>query len=1048
MLLLTIDEKYYNSVDRSSSKSDGGHLLKIAKLNLNNQFRIEINYINHFVFFKTTNPMRNYLLKMKAFLMVVMLMVISIAAANAQGREVTGTVLDATLKDGLPGVTVLIKGTTRGTTTDLDGRFRLNVQPGDETLVISFVGFTPQELAIGNQSIFNVELQEDIQSLQEAVVIGYGTQDKKEITSSVASVGVEGFNRGNFTNPQSLLQGKVAGLNISTPGGSPNAQPTVRLRGISSFGANSSPLIVLDGVIGASIDAVDPNDIESIDVLKDASAAAIYGTRGAAGVILITTKKGSSKKGFSNVTINTFGSAEQATGLIPVLNREQFLERRPATSDFGSNTNWRDEILQTALNGTVNASLSGGFENTSYLASVNYRNNDGVVKGTNRETLNTRLNFSQGALNNRLRMNVNLAFTNTEAQDVPGEALLYATILNPTMPIFDNSEAGIRNGGFFQPPGFDNNNPVALINTRRNSVKVRNALFSYRAEFDITDNLIISGQYSQDVLNNLSGRFQSRSDGSPGGGGANNGIAGQNTYDRVNTVVSGNIRYEKEIFDGMEMTFLVGAESQIFKERGFDVGVRQFLFDQGWDNLGAGGIRFGNNTNVSSFATNAVLNSVFGRANFNFRNTYFFSATLRAETYSGFGRENQTGYFPAFSAGADLTQIFDMGPFSQFKPRASFGVVGQLPPSPTLALGIFQNGNRIPLDPDDLNSVWVAPRQVSNPNPELKWETTSEFTVGLDYALFNGKITGSMDYYQRNISDLLFEVGVGRGNPNPFDPGNFFTANTVWANIADLRSAGFEFLASANQIDLGRGIKWTPTAMFTIYKRAQIGNIGVGEIGLPEIRRGVPGAPGVNNAPIIWNQEGERVGDIYGPRLVGILDDGTTVLSADDPSGFERLGNALPTGDFGFTNQFFYGNWDLNFLLRGSWGHQLLNSYRLFYEGNGNSTWNSVLTKNTPTDPVISNAPNQISDFYIERGDFVRLDNLQLGYVLPTKSPNISNLRFYGGVQNLFTISQFSGVDPEVRWTDGDDQLAPGIERRNTYFIPRIWTLGLTMTFK
>ncbi|EIM78599.1 SusC, outer membrane protein involved in starch binding [Nitritalea halalkaliphila LW7] len=223
--------------------------------------------------------MRNYLRKLKALTLVAFMLMLGVQVAFAQGREVTGTVLDADFNDPLPGVTVVIKGTTRGTTTDLDGKFRITVEPGDRTLVFSFVGFTSQEFAIGNQSTFNVTMEEDITSLSEAVVVGYGTQDKKEITSSVASVGVEDFNRGNFPNPQSLLTGKVAGLNISTPGGSPNAQPTVRLRGISSFGANSAPLIVLDGVIGASIDAVDPNDIETIDVLKDASAAAIYGTR-------------------------------------------------------------------------------------------------------------------------------------------------------------------------------------------------------------------------------------------------------------------------------------------------------------------------------------------------------------------------------------------------------------------------------------------------------------------------------------------------------------------------------------------------------------------------------------------------------------------------------------------------------------------------------------------------------------------------------------------------------------------------------------------------
>ncbi|MFD2033192.1 SusC/RagA family TonB-linked outer membrane protein [Belliella marina] len=1003
--------------------------------------------------------MRNYLQKIKVFLMVTTLLFAAVITANAQNREVSGTVLDKTMGDPLPGVTVLVKGTTRGTNTDLDGRYSISLQPGDQVLVFSFVGFSPQEITVGNQSVINVELDEDIQSLQEAVVIGYGTQDKKEITSSVASVGTEGFNKGNFPNPQSLLTGKVAGLNISTPGGSPNAQPTVRLRGISSFGANSAPLVVLDGVIGASIDAVDPNDIESIDVLKDASAAAIYGTRGAAGVILITTKKGSSKKGFSNVTINTFGTAEQATGLIPVLSPDEFRARRPETADFGHNTNWRDEILRTALNGTTNASLSGGFENTTYFASVNYRSNQGVVKNSDRETLNTRLNLSHGALNNRLRMNLNLAFTNTEANDIPGEALLYATILNPTMPIY-STDPNSSFGGYFRPSGFDNNNPVSLINERSNQTKVRNALYSYRAEYDITDDLIVSAQFSQDVLNTLNGQYSSRQDGAPGGGGANNGIAQQNTYDRTNTIISGNLRYETEIFDGMNMSLLGGVETQLFSERGFGVQARQFLYNQSWNNLGAAGIRFGENTNLYSNASKSTLNSVFGRANFNFRNIYFFSATVRAETYSGFGRENQTGYFPAFSAGVDLTQIFDMGPFSQFKLRSSFGIVGQLPPSPTLAIGVYGNGNRIQLDPEDLNSAWVAPRQLNNPNQFLQWETTRELTFGLDYALFNGKITGSMDYYRRNIQDLLFEVGVNVGQPNPFNPradqpGQFFpyTANTIWANIAGLNSAGFEFLMTANDINLGGGVTWTPTAIFTIYKRARIQDIGAGGLTLPEIRRGVPGAPGVNNAQVIRNIEGERVGDIYGPRLEGILENGTTILSTTSPNEFERLGNALPTGDFGFTNQFNYKNWDMNFLLRGSWGHQMLNSFRLFYEGDGNATWNSVITKNTPTNPVISNAPEQISDFYIEKGDFVRLDNLQFGYNVPTKSSAISNLRFYAGVQNLFTISNFTGVDPEVRWVDtldplNPDQLAPGIERRSTYFIPRIWTTGLTITFK
>ncbi len=1046
-------------------------MLKIAKLDLNNHFRFEINYINHFVFFKTTNPMRKYLQKMNALLLVCLLIVGSMAAANAQDRVVTGTVMDATLGEPIPGVTVIVKGTTRGTTTDMDGNYSINLQPGDQTLVYSFVGFAPQEVTVGNQSTINIDLDEDIQSLQEAVVIGYGTQDKKEITSSVASVGVEQFNRGNFTNPTQLLQGKVAGLSVTRPGGNPNSAPTVRLRGISSFGATQSPLIVLDGVIGASIDAVDPNDIESFDVLKDASAAAIYGTRGAAGVILITTKRSASRKGISSVTINTFGTAEEPTRLIPILSPEQFVERGGV--DYGSRTDWRDEITQTALNGTINASVTGGFENTSFLASVNYRNNDGIIRGTNRETLNTRFNLNHGAFNNRLRMNINLSFSNTDASNVNDEAVRYATVFNPTAPIFERDfspqespgdretrlgDANRNFGGYFQRPLFDFYNPVALINQQSFTNEQRAAIYSFRAEYDLSDKFTIASQFSQDRFTDLSTQFFSRQDFQTGFGRV--GQAGQNMFDRTTTILNGTIRFEDEIFDRMNFTFLLGGETQLFNERGFNASTARFLFDLGPNNLGAGGLRFGPGTGMGSFANTSTLNSLFARANFNYANTYFVSASVRAETFSGFGRDNQTGYFPAISLGADFTQIFDMGPFSQFKPRVSAGVVGQLPPSPTLALGIFGTGNRIPLDPlNPINSVFVAPLRTASPNPQLKWETTQEVTVGLDYGLFNNKVTGQMDYYRRNISDLIFNVNVPIGTPSAVEPGGTYTANNIWANVASLSSAGFEFLATVNDVKLG-AVSWTPSFNFTWYERTRISNLGGTDFNVGEIRQGVPGSPGQNDNPMIWNREGERIGDFYGPRFLGLTDGGQYQITGVDengeldPSQFERLGSALPTGDFGFSNTFIYGAWDLNFLLRGSWGHLIYNSYRGFYENadGASNTWNSVLTSNTPTDPLVTSTPT-FSDLYLEKGDFIRLDNLQLGYNVPSRAANLTNLRLYAGVQNLFTITDFTGIDPEVRWADNQDPqnpnvLAPGIERRNTYFLPRIWQAGLTITFR
>lgn len=986
-------------------------------------------------------------------MLVTALMVGTILAANAQTRTITGTVLDASFGDPIPGATVLVKGTTRGVPTDLDGKFTLDVQSGDQILVVSFVGFITQEMQIGNQSSFTITLEEDIQSLEEAVVIGYGSQDKKEITSAVVGIKPEDFNRGNVSNPTQLLQGKVAGLSITRPGGSPNGGFNVRLRGLSTFGANSSPLIVLDGVIGASLENVDPNDIQSIDVLKDGSAAAIYGARGSSGVILITTTKPGNKDGRTSVSINTFGTMDQATNLIPVLSPEEFVAR--GGQDFGSRTDWRDELIDDAFSYTTNASLSGGFGMSNYTASVNYRNNNGIVNGVKNERLNTRLNFSQGALDNKLRMNVNLSFSNVDSEDINGAAFRYATIYNPTAPIFEDSEdAMTRFGGYFQRDLFDFYNPVALANQQKFIGETKTALLSYRAEFDILPNLTISAQYSQDRRNTLSGAFWSRQDYQVGLGAG--GSAERTAYDRDQKIFESTLRYETDITDGLNMTLLGGVAFQKTKNEGFGARVRQYLFDLGWDNLGAGSIRLGANTNLYSNANEDQLNSAFGRANFNYSNILFVSASVRAETYSGFGANNQTGIFPAFSIGSDFTQLFDMGVFSQFKPRVSYGVTGNLPPSPTLALGVFGNGNRVDLDGDPLttNDIFVGIVQNSNPNKDLKWETKKEFNVGLDFGMLDGRLTGSVDYYVRNISDLLFNVPVATGAPNPFDPGRFNTASSTWVNLADLRAAGFEFALGVNQIGKG-ALKWSPNFNFTIYDKTTIESLSAGELGFDELRFATPGSPGQNNNPIIYNRVGETLGDFYGPRLLGMSENGEYILSTTDPNEFERLGNGLPKGEFGFANSFILGQWSLNVFLRGAWGHDLYNSYRGFYENAdpASNTWNSIITDKTPTNPLVTSTPT-FNSSYVEDASFIRLDNMELGYNFNTNSPNVSSFRVYFAAQNLFTLTNYTGIDPEVRINDSENgdgfttSLSPGIERRNTYFQTRSFTLGLTLNFK
>jgi len=972
-------------------------------------------------------------------------------ALLAQTKTVTGQVTGGDDGLGIPRASVTVKGTTRGIPTDLDGNYTIDAS-ADETLVYSFVGYVSQEILVGNQTTINVVLQPDYADAGEVVVVGYGSQEKKEITSSVASIKPENFNKGNISNPTQLLQGKVAGLSITRPGGNPNSGFAIRLRGLSTFGANASPLIVLDGVPGADLQNIDPNDIQSIDVLKDGSAAAIYGARASSGVILITTTKAASNEAQTNITLNSFVSFDDKANTIDVLSADEFVAR--GGTDFGSDTNWIDELTQTGVSYATNLSVSGSFGNTAYRAAVNWRQNEGIIKGVNNERLNTRLNLSHSAINDRLRLTFNISMTNSQDDSRNLEAFRYATIYNPTAPIFDDVNT-LNDGGYFQRDLFDFFNPVGLLEQQRFGGINKSILTSYRAEFDINDDLTVAVQYSQDRGNSLRGAFWSRQD--PAAGFGARGIAGRNTDDRFTEIMTGTLNYTTDLSDDLTMTALVGVERQRRTFEGFNVQVRQFLFDSNtWNNLGGGAIRVGSNTGVGSYRAEDQLNSAFARLNFNYQGTYFLSASVRAESFSGFGENEKTGYFPAISAGAELADIADLGPVNSLKLRVSYGITGNLPPNATLALPVLGNGGIVDLDADPLTTDdnYVGLRQFQNANPGLAWESKSEFDIGIDFAIFDSKVTGTIDYYTRNVSDLLFNVPVTVGAPSAVDPSLINTASSTWLNLADLQAGGFEFSATYNNIKLGP-VSWTPTVNFTIYDKTTIESLSFSpEVGFEFLRFATPGSPGQNNNPIIENRVGQTLGNFYGPRFLGLDENNEYVLSADinSPDDFEVLGNALPDGDFGFNNTFSMGDWDLSFFLRGSFGHELYNSYRGFYENqdSGSNTWNSVITDKTP---VVTSTPT-FSDLYIEDATFIRLDNAQIGYNLPTSSDWISNVRVYVAAQNLFTITNYTGIDPEVRYSDSANgngftsSLSPGIERRGTYFTTRTVTVGATINFK
>ncbi len=994
---------------------------------------------------------------MKKFLLMLMFFSTALLGNTyAQERTVSGKITDGSTGDPIPGANVLEKGTSNGTVTDLDGNYKLSVADG-ATLVVSFIGFRNQEVAIGARSVVDVILEVDITELSEVVVVGYGSQEKKEITSSVASIQAKDFNAGNVTDPNQLIAGKVAGLSIVTPGGDPNAGSTIRLRGLSTFGANSSPLIVLDGVVGASLDNVDPNDIATIDVLKDGSAAAIYGARGSSGVILVTTKSGKSGGSGTKVSFNGFTTVDMVANKIPVLSASEFVAQ--GGEDFGSDTDWFDEITQTAVSYTGNLSLSGGDAITNYRASVNYRDNEGVAQGVGFDRINTRLSLNHSAIDGRLRFNINGALNHRNQTAINNEAFRYAVIYNPTAPIFDNLQDDF-DGGYFQRDLFDFFNPVALSKQQRFEGERRSLLTNYRVEFDVIDELTLALNYSQDRQSGSDYGVWSKYDRVLGAG--QQGIARHSNFENFNELFEATASYNRELIDGLNATFLLGAATQLRNSENFAVQVRQFLFDPlETNNLGFGAIREGNQTDASSFRSKDELNSVFARANFTYNGTYFLSASVRSESFSGFGENEKRGTFPAVSAGVEITELFDLGPVNGLKLRASYGVTGNLPPAADLALLTYGPGNRVDLDGDPLtrNDLFVGTVAARDPNPGLKWETKSEFDIGVDFELFDGKVSGTMDYYTRDIDDLLFNVPVGRGAPSPFgatnpDGSTFFgIAGNAWANIGSLSAGGFEFAANVNNVALGP-VSWTPGFNFTIYKRTTIESLGTGDIGFDELRFATPGSPGQNNNPIIRNRVGEDLGNMYGPEFLGIDELGNPVLSSTDPEAWGVIGNGLPEAEFGITNTFTYKNFDLNFFLRGAIGHDLYNSYRGFYEPRdaASNTWNSVDTD--LADPRLTGTPT-FSDLYVEDATFIRLDNMSFGYNVPMTNNNvISSLRVYAAAQNLFTITDYTGIDPTVRYSDSENgdgfgsNLSPGLERRGTYFTTRSFTLGVTINLK
>jgi TonB-dependent starch-binding outer membrane protein SusC len=978
------------------------------------------------------------------------LLLFSLCQTFAQNKTITGKVTSAA-NAPVPGVTVQVKGQKGGVITKADGSFSISASPAATTLVFSSIGYATQEVAITGD-VVNLQLSESSEKLTDVVVVGYGTQKKKEITSAITSVSAEQFNKGNINDVAQLLQGKVAGLSISRAGGDPNRGFEIRLRGLSTIGAGTQPLIVVDGQVGADLNSIDPNDIKTIDVLKDGSSAAIYGTRGSAGVIIITTKTGT--RGSSQVNYNGSISIETGARFTKHMSSGEYralIKTLGAGTDYGFNTDWNKEITRTGISHQHNLSFSGGSEHTTYNASLNFRNAEGIAITTGFQQLNGRLNLTHKALNDKLVFNVEVSTTRKSSNLGYDNAFEYATIYNPTSPIYAQKPAqDLAGGGYFEVSATEYSNPVAMLKQNTNHTDLKRLNFAGSVEYEIIRGLKFLTRYAQQSTSTFNTQyspsnafidrgFPVNSFGLGVTGVGRHGYSYKQDDEALTQLYENTLSYQKK-FNRLDASIIGGYSYQDFVYQGYALGAGNFVTDlSGQDFSTAQDVQDGK-AFTRSYKNGNKLVAFFGRLTLNYNNLAYFSASLRREGSSQFGPNNKWGYFPAVSAGIDLNKLITVPDINTLKLRASYGITGALPPNPGLSeLTFTGQGNFY------INGAWIAtygPNQ--NKNLDLKWERKTEIDIGLDFAAFNNRLSGTIDWYNRKTSDLIFQATV----PSP--PAIF---NSAYLNVGDLTGKGFEIalnyeVLKHNKLTWTTGVNFSHTHIVLSRLDPSAGSF-IGETNL--------GSPGQEATKITRNYQGAEIGALYQAVYIGIdkngkylFDNGKGVGVPPDSTSYKRvIGHGLPKFELGWTNTFTYKNFDFNFFLRGSFGHDIINTERAFFENTGvSSIYNVVNTKYF--NPDIKDA-QIFSSLFVEKGDFVKLDNATLGYNFNiSKKGAMSGMRsiraFVTG-HNLFTITKYTGADPEVRYSDNlnGNILAPGIDRRSTWVLTRSFTFGVNI---
>lgn len=982
----------------------------------------------------------NSILQIVSFIKILLIVPLLLGASSSllAQHQVSGTVTDSDTGEALPGVSVLVQGTDSGVATSLNGSYSVSAPSGNATLVFSYIGYERQEVQINGRNEIDVEMVSAAVVGQDVVVIGYGTQRTEDLTSSISSISSEDFVQGSSRSAAELIQGQTAGLIVTTSSGNPRSSGSISLRGITTLAASSQPLILVDGVPG-SLDTVAPDDIESIDILKDGSAAAIYGSRGQNGVILIRTRRATAGQA-PTLQYSGYVNTQRINNRPEMLTGDDYrrlIDEGVNFTDYGGSTDWQDEIMQTPIGQTHNITLMGGSDNTSYTASLNYKQWEGVFITSDDNELTGRINVRHSMLDDMLTADVNLLSRKQTFDDSFGNYdFRQALIRNPTDIVTDPAD-----GSWIERDGFNYDNPVSRIRETHSDVERRELRLNGTLRLDPIQNLSLSLLGSTTLFNEQRGFARTFQHTATVMGGER-GFASRNLDSSTENLIELTANYA-DVVGVHDYGILGGYSWQETTYEGFGASNYRFPTDLfSYNNLNPGNALQDGEAGMGSYKNDFRLVGFFGRVNYIYNRRYLFMASLRHEGNSRFGENHKWGLFPAVSAGWRISEENFMNQFdfiSDLKVRAGFGITGVAPNSSYLSLTSFSYGGRMLVDGNWVQGI----SPVRNPNPDLRWEQKEEINVGVDFALFNDRLTGTYDIYQRDTKDMLWNYSV------PVPP---YLFGNILANVGHIRNYGMEASLKYTAVQT-ENVLWNTSVNYSTNSNRLVSlSDELFETANDFFYAGYTGEPIQQSTHRV--DIGGPIGNFYGWDSVDITDDGEWIIrngegelllaSEAGPGDRTVLGNGIPDHFLSWNNTFQYRNLDLNVTMRGAFGHQILNFQRMYYENPRVIQYNML---QTAFDDVYGKARlNQdlaYVSYYIEDGDYWKIDNVTLGYTFDLSRFLISNARVYASGRNLITLTGYKGMDPEVNFSGTD----PGSDQRDKYPTTRTFTLGVNLTF-